>query len=188
MDLTETYTKQCDCPEIQGLVISLKKHHDNHTYWHRKIPLRESIQDYLNDSIWLPRQDEIQGLVLGYYKETNPEGWIEPDVFLVFNMFNHWRTFCQSDTCYFRLYRKIDFSSNSLEQLWLMFYLYERYKKIWDGSRWTNSTTTEIPIAHVKGSEGHKERLKEIDKILNDPDAKKKQKENWAEMKRMGKG
>ena len=25
---------------------------------------------------------------------------------------------------------------NSFEQLWLAFYMYEKYKKIWDGEKW----------------------------------------------------
>ena len=68
--------------------------------------------------------------------------------------------------------------------VWLHHKMFRRHI----GGHFGNSTTTEIPITHVKGSDGHKERLKEINKILNDPDAKKKQKENWAEMEKMGKG
>jgi len=57
MDTSEQYVNMCDCEEVQG---NEPRGSTSKNFYHRTIPLTDSVQDFLNASIWLPRQDQIQ--------------------------------------------------------------------------------------------------------------------------------
>lgn len=114
MDTSETYIKMCDCPEIQGewkpIEGDLYFFHGAKTF---SIYSGMCIDFIATTDIWLPRQDEIQEMIRGRY------GWIWP----------------------LHKFEKFDPDLehiDSMEQLWLAFYMYEKHKKIWDGEKWRN--------------------------------------------------
>ena len=72
-----------------------------------------------NDYIWLPRQDQLQGIVIDRYKAypTNLVGML-----LEFHFFTEETE--QQDKFV------------SMEQLWLAFVMKEKYQKTWNGKEW----------------------------------------------------
>lgn len=68
----------------------------------------------VKDSIWLPRQDQLQAMVIKTGTATNL-------------------------ACYFHswIQDKGNLASHdSMEQLWLAFVMYEKYGKVWNGTDW----------------------------------------------------
>ena len=136
MDKTELYIKMCDCPEIQeqcvlrpvlpkeGIIL------DGNYVWvivKKDIGKKKSIDSRLdNKSIWLPRQDQIQEMMK-----------FDDISHLVFDLKEFSRTFYKSekrgkDTIYHRASEMFD----SMEQLWLAFYMYKKHEKLWNGKEW----------------------------------------------------
>jgi len=78
--------------------------------------------------IWLPRQDQLQEMVLG--KVTKQFDFVSDLQALCFN-FREWSQKDDADSW-------IDFRNEftSMEQLWLAFVMKEKYGKVWDGSEW----------------------------------------------------
>ena len=120
MDTSEKYIKMCEkAGEIQKQWLS-KKAGD----WHvlegfnaRIIGGSENMiigNDFYNwdrDSIWLPRQDQLQGMM----KDSKP--------LISEEKFHEW-------------FREIGASwTASWEQLWLGFVMHEKYGKVWDDSK-----------------------------------------------------
>ncbi|KKM75481.1 hypothetical protein LCGC14_1389750 [marine sediment metagenome] len=107
MDTSETYIKMCDCEEIQD-----KKPFDpyhNTSVWH---------DDSWGGFTWLPRQDELQEMVIddGIYR-----------MLYKFDLFYH------------NLYRGFEWTGkcfSSMEQLWLAFVMKYFSGKVWDGEGW----------------------------------------------------
>lgn len=141
MDETKTYIKMCDCKEIQEQW-KLKKGDcfsfvgDIHILADYEIDAlneRGTDIDCYNDVVklmgghfvdhwnecrdgftWLPRQDDIQ-------KMWSPT--VEP-WFGVILAFISWFETINPD------------KYQSMEQLWLAFYMYEKHKKTWNGEKW----------------------------------------------------
>ena len=68
------------------------------------------------DAIWLPRQDQLQEMVISRYR-------YEIVASLLMD-FERWRdTYGHNEL-------------TSMEQLWLAFVMKEKYGKIWDGAKW----------------------------------------------------
>ena len=120
MDTTETYTKMCDCPEIQ----------DNHMWvmgdwiwdktnneWNILCSCCHNYEHYLLSMyIWLPTQDQIQEMMK--FGSDIPIKW------------HIWLSDITGQlTDYYERF-------TSMEQLWLAFYLKEKYNKFWDGQDW----------------------------------------------------
>lgn len=124
MDTSKQFIKMADCPEIQeqwtippceGDFYRLYK--DKINIWHKND--EHLNQDSLPMSTWLPRQDQIQAMILTELKKS----FKEAGIFLVNNFFWHW------------LYdpnrrSKLEYV-DTLEKLWLAFYLYEKHSKVW---------------------------------------------------------
>ena len=126
MDTSKEYVKMCDCPEIQDKIIGEKGKY-SHDFYYRKILLKGSVEDFLNNSIWLPRQDQIQEMLDDSLRDGRySKGDITIDWFV-----DSWRMCWKPDplVCY-------TFKGTSFEQLWLAFYMYEKHKKTWDGKKW----------------------------------------------------
>ena len=79
----------------------------------------------MNYFIWLPRQDQIQEMILECYKKQ----FKIASCFLVNNMFNFWLHSDLSD-------RKRQFKVETLEQLWLVFYMNEKHGLTWNKDKW----------------------------------------------------
>lgn len=140
MDTLKQYIKMCDCPEIQdkwvpskadvakgdfvGFVaeantvdamgggtyhsISLSRFsNDKDSFgkyaWYRK-----------GELVWLPRQDQLQGMMGKYWRTQNLRFYCD--------------VFAPTD----KYYCKFD----SMEQLWLGFAMHELHEKQWNGKRW----------------------------------------------------
>jgi len=137
MDTSETYIKMCDCEEIQGLRPVKYDWLDN-LYYGRTILqpdhapfLFGSSDDKLDtmDSIWLPRQDQLQEMVGQGWEGCKCFDDIPLTVILVslYSFEKH------------NVLRTIELNINSpasMEQLWLAFVMKEKYNKVWDGSNW----------------------------------------------------
>ena len=126
MDTSETYIKMCEkAEEIQALRNKVSNSWDDDNNWEEgdfyyKLGFRcgfhsgcESSEygplDY-STRIWLPRQDQLQEMVL----ESN-----HPDELL--KIIGHFHDFACGVTPQF----------DSMEQLWLAFVMKELYSKIW---------------------------------------------------------
>jgi len=147
MDTSETYIKMCEkAREIQavwhkqGKFISqqeardggckeavdyyiglhLENGYDGSFYWDGGCV---SCVDYEYESyyketdVWLPRQDELQDMVIGEYY-----GLVS-----MMEQFYHWAI---------GELERSGFPKTSIEQLWLAFVMKENYNKVWDGENW----------------------------------------------------
>ena len=123
------YIKMCDCEEIQkGWKAQVG---DNYNY-PKESP---AIHTVLNSdmptnkydiAIWLPRQDQLQGMVYESYKMDVTDSPYLRNL----TMLRDIHEFTQMN-------RKNNISQLvSMEQLWLAFVMKEKYSKIWDGEKW----------------------------------------------------
>jgi len=138
MDISETYIKMSDCSEIQGEW----KHkegdfyttkHPNEKYripWvfdmadmkeyeKNYIPLIKSLGKIPYRYVWLPRQDQIQEMVRKDYENTLD---MLCDFYGIITV--------DQPTGFQQMFEV------SMEQLWLVFYMYSKHKKIWNGKEW----------------------------------------------------
>ena len=135
----ETYIKMCDCPEIQ----STHTWGDGDFYWWSldkqiHISYTARYDDYIVQSpeawdsigdrrvIWLPRQDQIQEMLHGYFLEV---GCWEGSIILQ-AVFSGW---IRDNGGYLI---KSGLNKASMEQLWLAFLMKEKYSKTWSGKEW----------------------------------------------------
>ncbi len=195
MEITELYIKMCDCPEIQE---DWPVNSDLGDYYHDKrdgevyiVGEDEMVHcNILNGTIRLLRQDQLQVLLRQFYSddpdltpkrpgEWFPVGYI--GLTFVLRAFHEFAVPRGSGA-------HVAYDVKSFEELWLRFYMWEAYGKTYFNGKWHGSTKREIPITPTKGSDGHKEKMAEINKRLKDPDAGKKQRKNLEEMKKLGSG
>ena len=132
MDTSETYIKMCDCPEIQeqrprgNLYFegdyAARRDHAGEWYITLCVPnykgKKRSIYFKADDSIWLPMQDQLQGMVY--------EGDIGNlcDRFQIY-LNEHWH-----------IKSGIWWDKTSMEQLWLAFVMREKFNLTWNGDKW----------------------------------------------------
>ncbi len=135
--MDELYIKMCDCPEIQEDTGYLLDGND----------FRSS------DGTWLPRQDQLQEMV-------NPE---HMKGIISFNLIRSFSNFCLPEIVFhhesLEAYRECEDEEKkrayenrieagyehqryiaqftSMEQLWLAFVMKEKYRKVWEGNKWT---------------------------------------------------
>lgn len=131
MDCSPEYIKMCNCEEIQK----------NHQFKKYDLFVREEeyyrtepfVFPYDNElltykSIWLPRQDQLQEMLLEQrYGKDRPLN----NVIALLDDFQDWiLNKCDG----------LDWSYKhiklSLEQLWLAFVMKERFGKVWSGTDW----------------------------------------------------
>jgi len=139
MDTSDKYIKMCDCPEVQKGWTPEAGDWVNHKYdpcspddpahggyiesviYHIINPNEHPV-----DSIWLPRQDQIQGmmytLAINEVTENGKSSVACPDV-IVLDL----KEFSEKDC---------EYGLDTMEQLWLAFYMHEKHSKIWDGEKW----------------------------------------------------
>jgi len=78
---------------------------------------------YINKIIWLPRQDQLQKLSNNYYEKGQ------------YNLLTKFYDWCTLFSYTYDNESPINFF-NTMEQLWLGFIMFERYKKVWDSETW----------------------------------------------------
>ena len=133
MDYSETYIKMCDCPEIQEQLDDFEDglNNDNCAYL---VTFDKAVKDG-GYPVWLPRQDQIQEMMIGHYKLKDFEFTDKKDewvgILAEFFYFSsdydeQWRE-VGKDTIH---------GTASMEQLWLAFYMYKKHDKTWDGNKW----------------------------------------------------
>ena len=127
MDTSETYIKMCDCGEIQGQwenefgdYIIFREHFQR--YGDEDV---ERVDEYLppkiqKNYIWLPCQDQIQEM-MGDMKGIN----ILVNQFYIFCLQGEYKAYHLAAACF-----------DSMEQLWLAFYMAEKHSRVWDGKKW----------------------------------------------------
>jgi len=125
VDTSKTYIKMCDCPEIQG-----QWNPKNFTSYHAYHKRLKRVGDFIygiqwensdrEELIWLPRQDQIQ-------KEFVNIRGIGSKGYTLVKYFCEWLISDSTDVMY---------DLSSMEQIWLAFYMHEKHKKIWDGTKW----------------------------------------------------
>lgn len=131
VDTSETYSKMCNCPEIQtGYDFSEGDYYaQNHPkFGYNAYVFCEEYSCMWNSLpvIWLPRQDQLQEMVKQNVQD-------ERCITLELCMFN----------AFYLQNRGLDVSLemkkwSSWEQLWLAFVMKEKYNKVWNGSEWVN--------------------------------------------------
>jgi len=135
MDTSETYIKMCDCPEVKDTIQKIIE-----TDHRRKVETRKRFADteysvripdirtpdvsiYDADGspmrrIDLLSQDQIQEMLLQYYG--------------LHSIVKKFWEFEQK----MRKEENVGIPSESMEQLWLAFYMHEKHGKIWNGKEW----------------------------------------------------
>lgn len=111
MDTLEQYIKMCDCEEIQDYAPIIYPDLGEGKNYYGYI-----TTDKISRKIWLPYQDQIQEMFFG--KKINLR---HSDI--VDGFYKFYRTAYATEF-------------NSMEQLWLAFYMYEKHQKVWDGGKW----------------------------------------------------
>ncbi len=140
MDISETYIKMCDCPEIQGRTFIQG---DYYGYWYivegETLPHGNGWNIWVDSpeydvpgGIWLPRQDQLQEMVntvgiLGQLRTLidwcdDPYGFGSMPFPWQFDKLEAWHEHIESLT--------------SMEQLWLAFVMKEKHGKTWNGKEW----------------------------------------------------
>ena len=124
MDTSETYIKMCDCPEVQE-----KQPYGEdavNSFFHRK----EMI--YIESkTIWLPRQDQIQEM-MNWKNEYTFWKW-DTDTFDGEVAGSYYGQILDDEDLV------LGVSRLSMEQVWLVFYMYEEHQKTWDGDKWVST-------------------------------------------------
>jgi hypothetical protein len=124
MDTSEQYIKMCDCKEIQnqeglGSTVGsfharLNPHPDLYPQKYYTLVGCESCTRMCMDEIWLPRQDQLQGMI-----SHDKSGAL-----LLLSLFS--QSVYRWKTSY-----KMQFAK-SMEQLWLAYVMYEKFNKKWN--------------------------------------------------------
>ena len=126
MDTSETYTKMCDCEEVQKGRQSFDCFdfliEQNGLILHSGVIINSGGMDTCRIYfIWLPRQDQIQEMCEGSWwgGYCNMTYWADSKHFPYVIDEMHSGTLLKS-----------------MEQLWLAFYMDEKHQKHWDGKSW----------------------------------------------------
>ncbi len=144
MDRTETYIKMSDCPEIQAktptdgvggtfvggnFIYHTQSNWDKQndgapegTYWIMDEEYSVECETCGNKEehhrivkcVWLPRQEDLQKMI----------DWNDYQLIARFAEFVHHEAGLGSSPY------------KSMEQLWLSFWMKEKYNKVWDGENW----------------------------------------------------
>lgn len=129
MDTSETYIKMCDCDEIQIQMGDFEDGFNNDNCMYNK-PVKDG-----GYNVWLPRQDQIQEMMLGHYKLADWELTDKKDEWIcVLDEF--WRFISDDDEQWRYVGKDTVHGTASMEQLWLAFFMHEKHKKTWNGENW----------------------------------------------------
>ena len=108
--------KEIRCPDIfarQNSIYCMDEENHHHIF------LKYIEKHIGNKLIWLPRQDQLQGMVKDRFSNVMVD-----------------TSALQAMLKYFNDFRYINKQYDSMEQLWLAFVMKEKYNKIWTGKEW----------------------------------------------------
>ena len=155
MDTSAIYVKMCDCPEIQGHIpqtftrahlrsnirVGCTREDCHYLYvmeHYNQLPDDVGSPQYSHsDVVWLPRQDQIQEMMRKHYasqtKENKGDAWFpEGTVALTYVLKNFCKWVCEN--------RSHGERTKSFEELWLGFYMWEKYQYFWShDEKWMKS-------------------------------------------------
>lgn len=87
---------------------------------------KKHIFELENNLQWLPRQDQLQEMIL--------------DTYNFYALPTYFKLFCCNEEMYEGVYAKrglgLANKFTSLEQFWLAFIMWEKFKKLWNGKDW----------------------------------------------------
>lgn len=134
MDTSETYIKMCDCPEIRAskLIVPdlLPELYFGNTWMTAAIQthLFSTSDDTLPtaDSVWLPRQDQLQGMLPSNWTWQLRKTNFAP-ICYDFRM-THWREYKNGNDIF--VY------GLTPEQALIQGVMYELHNKTWNGKEW----------------------------------------------------
>ena len=135
MDTSETYIKMCDCEEVQehckydgGDWICDPDNGHSWAIWQKvRGKTDEEVQKFMDGLLWLPGQDRIQEML--YVRGSKV---IDP----LWELVNRFYGFVYREPPS-ELWGK--FKGETMEQLWLAFYMHEKHQKTWDGDKWVSN-------------------------------------------------
>ena len=144
MDTSETYIKMCDCPEIQG-EWTYKKLGDWVVERDGQRFLMVGHKDMGYGSYfeanrvkgayrWLPRQNQIQEM-MDWKDEYTFWKW-DTDTFDGEVAGSYYGQILDDEDLV------LGVSRLSMEQVWLVFYMYEKHQRRWDGEKWVSDNQT----------------------------------------------
>ena len=116
MDTSREYIEMCKkAMKIQKIWRRMKKKPKGSIFYNPKIKkiLIIPATPYDGDCIWLPRQDDLQGIII--IRRDEYEYYIRRLLDFVLDL---------------------PFAIMSMEQLWIAFVMEERYNKTWNGKNW----------------------------------------------------
>ena len=128
MDNAKEYIKMCDCAALQKHRPLPKTSADRNRWHFKRKKLRaydvklgwpKAMEKLLKDAIWLPSQDKIQRMLVKDYKSN-------------LDMLTHFHWLITID----QPMKPGKLSVFSMEQLWLIFYMWEKHRKFWKGKKW----------------------------------------------------
>ena len=129
MDTSKEYILMCEkATEIQKIFNKRSLEENDFINREKKDPKREGFIII----IWLPRQDQLQEMIIGKTTYADLEEQFN-------NTLNTW--FEISYNFDPKIDEKLDMAHWSMEQLWLAFVMVEKYNKIWNGKDWIKKNT-----------------------------------------------
>lgn len=114
----------CGVQQDEKCVVTLCGPHNN---W-------ETDGDRAN-RVWLPRQDQLQEMVIRWGKDPKPEYW----PLLLFGFVDWSKNYALITERYMK--EPCPFP-DTLEKLWFSFVMHDKYKKMWNGEEWIDDSTT----------------------------------------------
>jgi len=137
MDISKKYIEMCEgAEEIQkiGKEIPMLKGDDMFYHpsvdvveiWCRWLQL-EKGKDFLENLIWLPRQNELQEMVLKSFDVVEKIQALKDFIFITHKKIGPNDVWMTDDYI---------MSLESMEQLWLCYVMEEKFKKSWNGKEW----------------------------------------------------
>jgi len=130
MDCSPEYIKMCDCPEIQGkakwLISDWTANEEDDEWLSSPICLvmPRFIKFSYDGCVWLPRQDQLQEMVLIGKDDAPCSRTIK---------FVAWLSVFDEELA------KVCLLYGSMEQLWLAFVMKQLYNKAWSNGEWVVS-------------------------------------------------
>ena len=126
----------CDCEEIQGewevkfgdmtddgIVVDLQKKDGEELIESISTETGAGYMGGKDDCVWLPRQDQIQKMILNLPFTQGRA--LKP----LCEMIDEFTLFALEKICH-------EETLESMEKIWLEFYMWEKHKKRWSGERW----------------------------------------------------
>lgn len=136
MDKSETYIKMSDCEEIQDLapefynveLTGTPPFSEPVTLVHQEFFIPRTFKE-VDIMVWLPRQDELQVMMLPDPKAK--DAWGDPVEHDYKTDYVFWlvQSFANS-------IQERKRSQQTMEQLWLRFVMKEKFGKIWSNDEW----------------------------------------------------